>query len=88
MLHLSPGGNETLAHQLTRQLRSLIAEGRLAPGQRLSSSRYLAQALKVSRNTVTFAIEQLAAEGYLTTSAGRRPVVSAGLSLIAGAVET
>ena len=84
MLHLSPGGDETLAHQLTRQLRSLIAEGRLAPGQRLPSSRYLAQALKVSRNTVTFAIEQLAAEGYLTTSAGRRPVVSAGLSLIAG----
>jgi len=84
MLHLSPGGDETLLLQLTRQLRSLIADGRLAPGQRLPSSRHLADALKVSRNTVTFAIEQLAAEGYLVTSAGRRPVVSAGLSLVAG----
>lgn len=84
MLRLSPGREETLLLQLTRQLRSLVADGRLAPGQRLPSSRHLAQALKVSRNTVTFAIEQLAAEGYLVTSAGRRPVVSAGLSLIAG----
>jgi GntR family transcriptional regulator / MocR family aminotransferase len=84
MLHLSPDSDETLLVQLTRQLRSLIADGRLAPGQRLPSSRHLANALKVSRNTVTFAIEQLAAEGYLVTSAGRRPVVSAGLSLIAG----
>jgi len=85
MLHLTPAGDETLSHQLTRQLRSFIADGRLAPGQRLPSSRHLANALKVSRNTVAFAIEQLAAEGYLVTSAGRRPVVSAGLSLIARA---
>jgi GntR family transcriptional regulator / MocR family aminotransferase len=35
----------------------------------------------VSRNTVSFAIEQLAAEGYVTLSAGRRPVVAEGLSL-------
>ena len=35
----------------------------------------------MSRNTVTFAIEQLAAEGYVTLSAGRRPAVAEGLAL-------
>ena len=81
MLHLSRDGGTTLTRQLTDQLRELITKGRLARGQRLPSSRQLAQSLDVSRNTVSFAIEQLAAEGYLTLSAGRRPEVAAGLSL-------
>ncbi|WFU17586.1 PLP-dependent aminotransferase family protein [Bradyrhizobium sp. CB3481] len=81
MLHLARDGDETLTRQLTDQLRRLIATGRLAPGQRMPSSRQLAQSLGLSRNTVSFAIEQLAAEGYLTLSAGRRPVVAEGLSL-------
>jgi GntR family transcriptional regulator/MocR family aminotransferase len=81
MLQLVRDGGETLTRQLTDQLRSLIAAGRLAPGQRLPSSRQLAQSLGLSRNTVSFAIEQLAAEGYLSLSAGRRPVVAEGLSL-------
>jgi GntR family transcriptional regulator / MocR family aminotransferase len=83
MLHVSPASDETLLNQLANQLRSLITSGRLTPGQRLPSSRHLAQSLDVSRNTVSVAIEQLAAEGYLSTSPGRRPVVTAGLSLVA-----
>jgi GntR family transcriptional regulator/MocR family aminotransferase len=81
MLHLSRDGGDTLTRQLTDQLRELITRGHLALGQRLPSGRQLAQSLALSRNTVSFAIEQLAAEGYLTLSAGRRPVVAAGLSL-------
>ena len=81
MLHLARDGGDTLTRQLTDQLRELITKGRLALGQRLPSSRQLAQSLDVSRNTVSFAIEQLAAEGYLSLSAGRRPEVAAGLSL-------
>jgi GntR family transcriptional regulator/MocR family aminotransferase len=81
MLHLARDGGDTLTRQLTDQLRDLITNGRLAPGQRLPSSRQLAGSLDVSRNTVLFAIEQLAAEGYLSLSAGRRPEVAAGLSL-------
>jgi GntR family transcriptional regulator/MocR family aminotransferase len=84
MLHLVRDGSETLMRQLTDQLRLLITGGRLAPGQRLPSSRQLAQALEVSRNTVSFAIEQLAAEGYVILAAGRRPEVSDGLSLDGG----
>jgi GntR family transcriptional regulator/MocR family aminotransferase len=81
MLHLARDGGETLTRQLTDQLRGLIAGGRLAPGQRLPSSRQLARSLGMSRNTASFAIEQLAAEGYVILSAGRRPIVAEGLSL-------
>lgn len=84
MLHLVRDGTETLLRQLTDQLRLLITGGRLAPGQRLPSSRHLAEALELSRNTVSFAIEQLAAEGYVSLSAGRRPQVAEGLSLDGG----
>src|SRR5947199_761117 len=84
MVHLSRAGGDTLIRQLTDQLRLLITGGRLAPGQRLPSSRHLAQALNASRNTVSFAIEQLAAEGYVSLSAGRRAQVAAGLSLDSG----
>ncbi|WP_247508804.1 PLP-dependent aminotransferase family protein [Bradyrhizobium sp. 157] len=81
MLHLARDGGATLTRQLTDQLRHLITEGRLAPGQRLPSSRQLAQSLALSRNTVSFAVEQLAAEGYLSLAAGRRPIVAEGLAL-------
>src|SRR5262245_59669908 len=81
MLHLVRNGGETLTRQLTDQMRRLITQGRLSPGQRLPSSRQLAQSLGLSRNTASFAIEQLAAEGYVSLSAGRRPVVADGLSL-------
>ncbi|AWM00149.1 PLP-dependent aminotransferase family protein [Bradyrhizobium amphicarpaeae] len=67
---------EGLAAQLTSQIRGLIADGRLAKGRTLPSSRRLASDLGVSRNTVTYAFEQLAAEGYLAASHGRRPVVT------------
>lgn len=76
MLHLSPALEQTLLQQLSGQLRTLIASGRLGLGQRLPSSRRLANSLGISRNTVSAAIEQLSAEGYLVTSPGRRPVVA------------
>ena len=51
------------------RLRAVIAQaildGRLAPGAALPSSRDLALALGLSRNTVTAAFEQLAEEGLL-----------------------
>ncbi len=58
----------------------MIAGGRVLPGQRLPSSRVLASRLKVSRNTVSAAIEQLAAEGYLDLARGRRPAVVDGFT--------
>lgn len=86
LIDLKRAGDEGLVAQLTSQLRSLIARGRVAKGRALPSSRRLASELGVSRNTVTYAFEQLAAEGYLEASHGRRPVVTIdGGERIAGA---
>jgi GntR family transcriptional regulator / MocR family aminotransferase len=68
-----------LTRQLYEQLRSAIADGRLRQGYRLPSGRVLAGHLDVSRNTVSAAIDQLAAEGYLDIARGRRPSIAAGL---------
>lgn len=76
LIDLNRADGEGLAAQLTGQLRSLIASGHLGKGRALPSSRQLAADLGVSRNTVTYAFEQLAAEGYLEASHGRRPVVT------------
>lgn len=76
LIDLNRADDEGLAAQLTGQLRGLIASGRLGKGRALPSSRRLASDLGVSRNTVTYAFEQLAAEGYLAASHGRRPVVT------------
>lgn len=53
------------------RLRVQMADGTLPAGARAPSTRGLAAELGVSRTTVTAAYEQLAAEGYLTTSTGR-----------------
>ncbi|WP_186465175.1 PLP-dependent aminotransferase family protein [Bradyrhizobium sacchari] len=76
LIDLKRADADGLAMQLTGQLRGLIASGRLGKGRALPSSRRLASDLGISRNTVTHAFEQLAAEGYLAASHGRRPVVT------------
>jgi GntR family transcriptional regulator/MocR family aminotransferase len=50
--------------------RSAILTGELRPGQKIPSTRYLATELRVSRITVLCAFQQLAAEGYINSSAG------------------
>ena len=62
-------------------LRAQIADGTLPLGAPVPSTRALAAELGVSRTTVTAAYEQLAAEGFLVTSAGR-------LARVAGSPQT
>ena len=59
-----------LALQIQEQLRVAIREGRLVAGERLPSTRGLAQHLGVSRGTVVEVYEQLVAEGYLDSAVG------------------
>jgi GntR family transcriptional regulator / MocR family aminotransferase len=68
-----------LYRQLYDCLRRAILAGQLAPGTRLQSSRELAAELKVSRNTVVNAYEQLLAEGYLEGQIGSGTYVSRAL---------
>lgn len=53
------------------RLRAQMTDGTLPAGARAPSTRGLATELGVSRTTITATYEQLAAEGYLTTSTGR-----------------
>lgn len=91
LLHLD--GSGSLHAQTYRALRDAILAGRLAPGQRLASTRELADELGISRNTVLQAYDRLVAEGYATSrpasgtfvadvvpapAAGGRPRATAG----------
>ena len=59
-----------LHRQLYEALRRAMLDGKLAAGERLPSSRDLAQDLQLSRNTVVAAINQLSVEGYLASRVG------------------
>jgi len=67
---LNPDSEHPLHRQLTEELRRVILTGRLLSGQRLPSTRALAQSLSISRTTVTQSYEQLLSEGYLETRRG------------------
>jgi GntR family transcriptional regulator/MocR family aminotransferase len=59
-----------LHRQLYEALRRAMLDGKLGAGERLPSSRDLAQDLNLSRNTVVAAINQLTVEGYLQSRVG------------------
>src|SRR3954465_2525945 len=61
---------EPLHRQLTDGLRAAIRSGRLAPNERMPSSRVLAADLGVSRRLVVDAYAQLVAEGFLLSQHG------------------
>ncbi|MDB5709256.1 MAG: bacterial regulatory s, gntR family protein [Sphingomonas bacterium] len=65
-----------LTRALHRQLRTAIIERRLPPGYRLPSSRRLAEALDIGRNTVIVAYDQLVAAGFARSRRGARLEVS------------
>ncbi len=65
------GEQETIVHQLSRQIREMILSGKLAIGTRIPSTRELGEELRVSRTTVRESYEQLVAESYLSSSVGK-----------------
>jgi GntR family transcriptional regulator / MocR family aminotransferase len=78
-LHLDRRSRDSLQRQIYDQIRAAILNGRFAPGARVLSSRDLAADLKVSRNTVASAYDQLLAEGYLEGRAGSGTYVASAL---------
>lgn len=57
--------NLSLQGRVRQMLVSAILSGHLPPGAPVPSSRYLADQLRIARNTVVFAYQQLVSEGYL-----------------------
>jgi GntR family transcriptional regulator/MocR family aminotransferase len=78
LLELDRERAEPLRAQLERGLRDAIRSGRLQPGERLPSSRRLAEELGVSRGLVLECYTQLRAEGYLTSQGGSATRVAPG----------
>ncbi|MCA2223218.1 MocR-like pyridoxine biosynthesis transcription factor PdxR [Nonomuraea aurantiaca] len=74
---LSRESGVPLSAQLTGWLRQAMLAGTLPPGERLPSSRGLAEQLGVSRTVVTEAYQQLYAEGWLEGRHGSGTFVAA-----------
>lgn len=75
MLTLDPAGmqllaGQGLAQQIYAQLKDKILQGQMSARAQLPPTRELASALRVSRNTVVRAYEQLASEGFVVGRVG------------------
>lgn len=79
-LSLDRADDRSLAVQVADELRRIMVDGLLAPGEAVPSSRALATHLAIARGTVTAAFDQLTAEGYLVAEAGRGTVVNPRLA--------
>ncbi len=64
-LFLEPGSKRKLYEQIYDYIVAEIRAGRLLVGERLPSTRSLAEFLSISRSTVDLAYDQLQAEGYI-----------------------
>ncbi|MCU0754659.1 MAG: PLP-dependent aminotransferase family protein [Xanthomonadales bacterium] len=79
-LAASPDGARTSRqHRLYACLRAAILSGRIAEGTRLASTRTLAAELGMARNSVLYAYEQLAAEGFVRSCRQGTVVARVGL---------
>ena len=72
---------EHLYEQIYEYFKEEIHGGRLLAGEKLPSSRSLAQSLRVARSTVELAYSQLQEEGYIATRRGSGAYVCAAENL-------
>lgn len=70
MIHLHQHSKVALYEQIYEYIKQEIADGNISKGEKLPSTRLLAQNLSVSRSTVELAYEQLLSEGYLKSRPG------------------
>lgn len=80
MLQISLNQSEgtPIYFQLLRQIKHMIATGRLAPGDELPSVRVLAQQLLVNPNTIVRAYRELESAGLVYSKRGSGTYVSEG----------
>jgi GntR family transcriptional regulator / MocR family aminotransferase len=70
-----------LFHQVYLQFRQAILSGSFRSGEKLPSTRDVAEQLELSRTVVLLAYDQLLAEGFAVGRAGSGTYVATGLSL-------
>lgn len=64
-IQLRTDGSNCLYEQIYEYIKQEIKEGKLLAGERLPSTRFLAEYLQVARSTVDYAYGQLLSEGYI-----------------------
>lgn len=69
--HLQRGADISINAQLVDLVRSAIERGELAPGDKLPTTRALAEEAGLNHLTVVRAYRRLAEEGYVTAAVGR-----------------
>ena len=78
-LELDRRRGTSLSRQIALALSADIQRGRLRPGERLPGSRTLATTLRVHRQTVVAALDDLVAEGWLVSKEASGTFVAGGL---------
>jgi GntR family transcriptional regulator len=78
LVRFDPASDAPLFAQLAASMRSEIARGAYAPGDRLPSGRELADALGINLHTVLRAYQELRDDGVLELRRGRGAVVRQG----------
>jgi GntR family transcriptional regulator/MocR family aminotransferase len=78
LIPLSPG--EPLSRQVYAGLRRGILDGTFCAGDRLPSTRDLAEQLRISRTVVVLAYDQLLSEGFVEGRVGSGTYVPAGVA--------
>jgi GntR family transcriptional regulator/MocR family aminotransferase len=79
-LTLPQNSSLPLYKQLAEAIKSAIADGKLQPGQKLPSSRALAESLAISRETASRSYAELASLGLIKVTAGSGVIVNDELS--------
>ena len=74
-VRIEPDSHLPVYAQLKEQIKFLILSGELAPGTRLPTTRQLAGFLRINRNTVLKAYQELVREGLIECRRGRGCVV-------------
>ncbi len=74
---ISSNTDKPIYEQITSQIKAMIMSGELKTGESIPSMRALAKTIHVSVITVQKAYEDLARDGFITTTVGRGSFVAA-----------